>query len=312
MTVSMTGRIVERPYRGDSDFWRVRNLLIETYPLTPTGFNWDIRRWEGHRYHHGTPQPKPGWEDAIRLWETEEGKLVGAVHPEGEGDAYLNLHPDYRDIEVDMLIWAEENLAAPAADGHGRQLSLFVWEYDSPRQRLLARRGYEKTSDWGVVRRLRFGNRPLPRAEMAEGYSLRSTRPDDAGEYQSLADLLNAAFNRSFHQAVDLRNFMTMSPSFRHDLNLVAEGPDGSVVAHVGVTYDEANRRGIFEPVCTHPWHRRRGLARALMLEGMRRLKALGATDAYVDTGDMVPANALYEAVGFTEAYQGYYWRKAL
>jgi hypothetical protein len=46
------------------------------------------------------------------------------------------------------------------------------------------------------------------------------------------------------------------------------------------------------------------------MLEGFHRLRALGAFDATVDTGDAVPANAFYTAMGFTEAYRGCIWRK--
>lgn len=146
---------------------------------------------------------------------------------------------------------------------------------------------------------------------MAEGYALRSTRPDD-GDNQGIADLLNASFGRDWHTAKEFATFTRSSPSYRHDLNLVAEAPDGSFAALVGVTYDDANRRGIFEPVCTHPDHRRKGLARALMFEGLRRLKSLGANDAYVETGEDVPPNRLYEAVGFTEAYRGYVWQKML
>jgi hypothetical protein len=47
-----------------------------------------------------------------------------------------------------------------------------------------------------------------------------------------------------------------------------------------------------------------------LIREGLRRLQRLGVTDVYVDTGDMVPANRLYEGVGFTEAYTSCAWRK--
>ena len=38
---------------------------------------------------------------------------------------------------------------------------------------------------------------------------------------------------------------------------------------------------------------------------------ALGAADAYVETGDREPANGLYEAMGFTEAYTGHYWERS-
>ena len=46
------------------------------------------------------------------------------------------------------------------------------------------------------------------------------------------------------------------------------------------------------------------------MVEGLHRLKALGATDVIVDTGDMIPANRLYDSIGFTEVCRGHTWRK--
>jgi ribosomal protein S18 acetylase RimI-like enzyme len=307
-----TQRILARPYRGDDDFWRVRRLLVETYPITPTGFNWDVRRWDGQRFYVADPAPDPRWAERIYLWERGDGQVVGAVLPEGNGDAHLQLHPDYRHIEGEMIAWAEEHLAAPTGDGTRRDLIIFVYEYDAPRRRLLEGRGYEKTAAFGVIRRLRFGSRRPPEAALAEGYTLRTTRPEDRDDCQRIADLLNAAFRRDFHNAEEFRTFTRMAPSYRNDLDLVAEAPDGSFAAYVGVPYDEANRSGIFEPVCTHPDHRRQGLALALMIEGLHRLKALGAADVLVGTGDMEPANRLYEAVGFSETHTGYFWRKVL
>lgn len=92
------------------------------------------------------------------------------------------------------------------------------------------------------------------------------------------------------------------------ELDLVAVAPDGRFAAYAGVPYDEFNKQGIFEPVCTHPDHRERGLAKALMQEGLHRLKTLGAIDVIVGTGDMLPANRLYDSLGFTEMYKGNYW----
>ena len=139
---------------------------------------------------------------------------------------------------------------------------------------------------------------------------MRTTRLGDQDDCKRIAAVLNAGFDRTFHTDLEYATFVTKSPSFRHDLNLVAEAPDGSFACHVGVTYAEANGYGIFEPVCTHPDHRRKGLARGLMFEGLRRLKALGAADVYVGTGDAIAANELYESIGFAEAYKGYTWRK--
>jgi ribosomal protein S18 acetylase RimI-like enzyme len=300
-----------RRFEGQTDFWRIRDFLIATYPITPPGFNWEIRRWEGWHTHREDPNSLNPSLKKIGMWETDDGKLIGVVNPEGEGDAHLQVHPDYRHlIEADMLIWAEENLAVPA-DGSEQRLDIYVNEYDAPRLRLVKERGYQQMPWWGVVRRLYFGKgiKPIPQPVITDGYTMRPIQAD-ALDYQNMADLLNAAFNRHFHTAKEFDHFTKNAPSFRADLHLAAVAPDGSFASHVGVTYDESNRRGIFEPVCTHPAHRQKGLAQTLMFEGLHRLKALGARTAYVETGDMELANRLYDTIGFTEVYKGYIWRK--
>jgi GNAT superfamily N-acetyltransferase len=311
-------RIIARPFQSDDDFWQLRNLLIETYPITPTGLNWDIRHWDGWHFHGESGAWNPIWEKQVHLWEAEgvaadetgHRRVVGFVHPEYTGDAFFELHPDYRNLEAEMLSWAEQNLTTLTSDKMQHQLQIFAFEYDAPRRQLLEQRGYEKMPWSGVRWRLRFGSRPTPESALAAGYRLCTTLTGDDGDYQRAADILNAGFNRTIHTAQEYRTFTSMSPSYRRELDLVAVTPDGTYAALVGMAYDEINHFGIFEPVCTHPDHRQKGLARSLMFEGMRRLRSLGATDIYVDTGDAVPANRLYAAVGFTEAYMGYIWRK--
>ena len=146
----------------------------------------------------------------------------------------------------------------------------------------------------------------------AAGYSIRTTRPENEVDRRELAHLLNVAFGRDFHNAEELRVFTAHAPCFDPEMDLVVEAPDGTLAAYVGVSYDDINRRGIFEPVCTHPDHRGKGLARGLMLEGLRRLRQRGARTATVGTGDADPANRLYEAVGFDEVYRGRVWLKSL
>jgi ribosomal protein S18 acetylase RimI-like enzyme len=195
-------------------------------------------------------------------------------------------------------------------DGLGREIATDVFEYDQPRRRLLERRGYVCLPEYSVFRKLHLGEQALPVVTLAAGYRLRTIDSEDWQDCQRLADLLNAAFNRSFHAAGEYATFAKFAPSARADLHLVAEAPDGSFGAHVGVIYDEANRRGLFEPVCTHPAHRRKNLAQSLMFEGLQRLRAVGAREVTVETGDMLPANALYDTIGFTEVYLAHTWRK--
>ncbi|MFN3980124.1 MAG: GNAT family N-acetyltransferase [Caldilinea sp.] len=301
--------VQSRPMQSD-DYMRMRALLIETVPITPIGFNWDMRRLDGKRFYNEDLTDNRVSRRPVQLWENEAGELVGYALSESSGDAHLQVHPDFRHIEPEMVAWAEECLAVADAENSQRTLEIFVNEYDALRQQILSERGYAKMSYGGMCRHIRLGAQPIPTPVVPAGYTLRTTDSDDMADCQRIADLLNAAFNRNFHNALEFHHFAKFAPCFHRDLDLVMAAPDGSFAAYVGVPYDEVNRRGVFEPVCTHPDHQRRGLARALMLEGFHRLRAIGAIDATVDTGDAVAANAFYTSMGFTEAYRGYIWRK--
>jgi mycothiol synthase len=300
-----------RPFRDDGDFWRIRSLSSETYSISGPGWNWDIRRWDGSRFHNAEPVLNPEWQRTVRLWERADGRLAGVVNAGGKGWFYLQMHPDDREIiEEEMIAWAEDNLAEPISGGSQRQVYLEVYEYDAPRRRILEKRGYQKMDVETVFRRMRLGSRPVPEVNLASGYSMRPVRHTDLQDCGRMANLLNAAFNRTFHNAMEFYQFAKHAPSFRQDLHLVAEAPDGSFAAHVAAIYDESNRRGLYEPVCTHPEHRRKNLAQSLMYACLQRLKEIGACELTVETGDMIPANALYDSTGFTEVYKSYAWCK--
>jgi ribosomal protein S18 acetylase RimI-like enzyme len=303
------------PLASEQDWWRVRNLLIETFPISAPGFNWELRHWEGNRFHRENTQWDPGVFDGHQLWETAAGRLVGMAHHEGD-EIWLEIHPDYREqIEEPMLAYGEEHFAQTNAAGQ-RQAQVTVYEYDAPRWRMLQKRGYDKMTYGWITRWMRLGQQRLRSAPVASGYTMRVTLPPSAGEAhwadcQHLVDLLNAAFNRpGFHKAREYHNFVSQMPMFLNELNLVMEAPDGSFAAHAALNFDAANRYAIFEPVCTHPEHRQRGLAKALMLEGLRRVRDHGARIVEVSTGDADAANALYDSIGFSEYYKAYTWKK--
>ncbi|MFW5873500.1 MAG: GNAT family N-acetyltransferase [Bacillota bacterium] len=78
----------------------------------------------------------------------------------------------------------------------------------------------------------------------------------------------------------------------------VVESEDGSWAASCIIWYDQELKIGMFEPVGTHPDYLRKGLGRAVILEGLRRLKALGSERAYVEAyGDK--RYAFYKSAGF-------------
>jgi GNAT superfamily N-acetyltransferase len=303
-------RVLERPYRDQLDWWAIRGLLVDAHAQSMPGWDWDVRRWDGWRYHREHPLNDADLGSRIRLWETLDGRLVGAVHADAVGDAVMELHPAHRDLETAMLGWAEDHLAVgPDPDGR-RGLTWWVLDADEERRRLLSERGYVAASAGASLRQLSFATARPAATLVTEAHRLRMTETTTE-DCQRMADLLNAAFGRTTHTAREYRTFVERSPSFEHDLNLVAVASDGSFAAHVGATFDACNRHAIIEPVCTHPHHRRAGLARALILEALHRLRARGARTAQVDTGDDAAPNALYAACGFTEVHHLRPWHRS-
>ncbi|MGW5123375.1 GNAT family N-acetyltransferase [Streptomyces sp. NPDC004069] len=95
--------------------------------------------------------------------------------------------------------------------------------------------------------------------------------------------------------------------AYRGDLHLLVEAPDGTMASSTIMWLDEANRTAEFEPVGTHPDFRRRGLARAMLLHGMRLARAAGVTHATVaclGAPGHPAARGLYYSVGFRKFTQ--------
>jgi mycothiol synthase len=95
--------------------------------------------------------------------------------------------------------------------------------------------------------------------------------------------------------------------------------PDGTPAAGCICWVDPVNRVGLFEPVGTRPQFRRRGLATALMLGGLQRLRERGMRAALVKGAhpgreekntEFTSSRFIYEAVGFQLLCRTYVYHK--
>ncbi len=206
----------------------------------------------------------------------------------------LQVHPKHRggEAEVGMLTWAEEraNVLAREEGHHGAIDAWDVFEGDADRIALLERRGFARRPEvYYLAARSLDG--PLPAPEPPAGFVVRALAgEDEAAERVAHRPEVTPERYRAFMRA----------PGYERDLDLVAEAPDGRFGAYCICWMDPANGVGELEPVGTRPGFRKRGLARAVVLEGFRRMKARGARTALVCfEGDNAPAKRLYESVGF-------------
>ena len=138
-----------------------------------------------------------------------------------------------------------------------------------------------------------------------DGFEIRSIRGEH--EHAARADAARLAFDSTLdpeaHRARYLR-FMR-SPAYVPDHDIVAVAPDGTIAAFAIYWPDEALSLAQFEPVGTRPEYRRRGLARAVLHEGLARMAATGIDRARVMTGGAnEPAARTYLASGFERVDQ--------
>ena len=161
----------------------------------------------------------------------------------------------------------------------------------------MAERGWRRIGPDEHTRR-RSLETPLPAGPVAAGYTVRSV--DLAQDAEQRAAVSRSAFGNQ--RTGELMKVLAKAPTYRPELDLAAVADDGTFAAYTAVWFDDVNRYVVFEPVGTHSEHRRRGLASAVIAEGMRRAVGLGATLAYVGSEEGSPANLLYEAMGFIDA----------
>ena len=232
----------------------------------------------------------------VEVWEGDAGNLIGfALHYPMYAGFNLQVHPGRRGgkLEERMLARTERRARRLARhEGHAGAIDAWdVFEEDADRIALLTRRGFVRRSDNVYYLAARSLNASIPAPEPPAGYVIRSLAGDeDAAERVSHRPEVTTERYKEFMHA----------PGYESELDLVAEAPDGRFGAYCICWLDQANGIGLLEPVGTRPGSRRRGLARAVVLEGLRRMMARGAhTTVVCFEGDNEPARRLYESVGF-------------
>ena len=95
-------------------------------------------------------------------------------------------------------------------------------------------------------------------------------------------------------------------------LDLSVEAPDGGYAGYALFWFDPVTEVGLVEPMRTEDAYQRRGLARALLTEGLDRLAERGARRLKVGYGTEA-ARALYVGAGFQPATtsRSYRWTRA-
>ncbi len=293
-----------RPYRDHTDLVKMRQLLMMGYQaniaasyMHPGCLDWDI---------HYPPDEQENQRN-LRLWErvdedspTLEAWAIFSQH-EGSFDLFVTpaLHgtPLHETVMDDYVAWAEAR-----RDEAGRKDIWPFWamEYDTVLARLMTARGFVVVQADPPVPLFERTLDDLPTIPLPEGFSVQGVRTAADGRLR--AQVTHAAFRPQEDweaYAAEYAQFIG-SAVYDGERDLFVRSPDGRGASACGIWFDVVNAVGLFEPVATHPAFQGRGLGKAVMAEGMRRMKAAGMERAIVGFDpNNVAALALYTSMGF-------------
>lgn len=268
-----------RPYDALRDAGGVVDLLASS-PVGPgDGYrNWPVSRWHYMHYH---PLFVEGGlideQDRFTVVE-DSGRIVAIAHAElFLGEAYIQRKPG-TDGDLEALVRrAEEKLGA------GGALRFILPEADAVLVRHLEDRGYARVDTTSI---LAMNLERLPDQQpLPAGYRLTDlSRDNRIGEiarvvYRGFGNGLEPPATRS----TGIR-LMQMAPGFDRALQSVVVAPDGHYASYAGLWHEVGQDYGYVEPVVTDPDHRKKGLARAALLQSLAVLGARGVKRAFVDS----------------------------
>lgn len=307
-----------RPYAGESDLDLLidfaRQAVIARRPRAAYWYPGDIV-WQAF-----TPNFDP--RKHIQLWFDDSG-LAGHAWFEPPLNVEFDVRDDLREDDAlagAILDWAEGRRVAALKPGEHvpiayamlgeGTLATSALESDPARVEMLERRGYSRNDRHNVCYSLSL-EEPLAAPPLAPRMRLRFASEADLDERIELHRDAWSVWGSSGQNVPDYRR-LRAAPLYDETLDVVLE-LDGRLVAYCICWADPASGIGNFEPAGVRPGLTGRGLGRAVIFEGLRRLRERGLHTAYVGTASVnARASVLYESCGFRLIDRGWYYTKGV
>ncbi|MFZ6029426.1 MAG: GNAT family N-acetyltransferase [Chloroflexota bacterium] len=286
--------------QSEDDYFRAREFLRTVFRLNGRlEHSWHVARFDYWRWHLiATCHLTPPFEQVTVAWQTGQGDFAAILHPLGHGEIRVHMHPRFRtpELEAEVFSHAVEHYAEES--GNSKYVIAPVFADDTLRQETLTRLGFSRRAGWNH-HYWRDLDANLPQPCVPNGYRVRSMGDECEHSSRSWCSW------RAFHADEPPSNYdgdfswyrnIQSAPLYRRDLDIVATAANGEIAAFCTLYYDDCTRSAVTVLVGVAAEHWRRGLGKALMYEGMRRLQPLGCTRIF-STASEEPASALYRSV---------------
>ena len=265
---------------------------VEDLPIITAFFD-EARELVGHNksplhagdvwWRYGRDEPE---HHQFRLWFEAE-KLIGLGWVMSNTNLEIHLHPSLEEAEFNFVAreivdWAKkvcpENIISESIPENRRLIQLLescefvLYDYDFLMYEFDLKQA-------------------IPDLELPKGFQARHVLET---EFAERVGVHRDAFDSSKFTLERYARVRSM-PGYNPNLDLVVSTPENNFASYCIVWL--SGGVGEFEPVGTRAAYRRQGLGRAVILEGFRRLKALGATTALVFSRSK--NRVFYESCGF-------------
>lgn len=257
---------------GITDYEAVCDFLIEINENGHRHINWNWARFEW-MYEH--PEFDKSLQNAIGLWEND-GKIVAlATYDMYFGEGFVATLPEYDFLFEEALEYAYQNLK----DENGFGLAL--GEDDALGIKAVEDLGYEKADQRESMMAFDL-NKPME-VSLPEGYAI------DEPDFDENYDEVSFTIYQGFGHGDDFEEFrkdqgprMNKRVHLNPKLSLAVRDFEGKMVAYCCLWYSPKTDYAYLEPLCVIPSVRGKGIAKALVYEGLRRVKDMGAKKVYV------------------------------
>ncbi len=295
-----------RKYEPD-DLVKVRDFIVRTQSLLRQPNSWGIDRWEFVPFCQETKNGTlEQWLNRIGIWEHENGEIVAVACDDGDAYFLLDTWEPGDTLMQEMFEYAENHLLFSEPGRRFTRNALAIPARMKGLECIAASRGYVREPQEDIMLSMELDQHYdviLPLGFVIKDGHEVDDRKKAMGHIRAFDyEGTDKAKATMLHYG-NIRN----APDYRAELDLFILNPAGEVVSFCGLWYDEVNHIAILEPVGTHIDYRRRGLGKAVIYEGLNRLRSLGVREVYVGSGQ-----PFYRSIGLQKEYPLHRWIRHL
>src|SRR5215208_6068551 len=292
--------ILTRLYKDEKDIQTILDLILRIRPPKYL-YNYPVKADIEENLASAATRAN------TRLW-FDHDQPVGWAYVDEFNNLSWELDSEYEErLGADLVEWGEACIRKKPTNGRRTTLDSNCREEYGARISFLNHHGFTQTGETNVFMS-RDLSQPIAKPNLPSGFVIRSVA--GAQEAEEVASTHRAAFGTDY-MTTENRLIIMNTSEYDPSLDLVVTAPDGAIAANCICSANQISKTGSTDPVLTHPSFQRLGLARALLLTGLRSLQERGMSSAHLGTsGNNLAMQQTAMSAGFRTAYKTLWFSK--